>query len=368
MHTSINTTMALFFSAMRYTGICCLIFLLSNCSSEGVQRFQEVPTAFGRLNYVAVICDKDVWEGPIGDSIRFYYQAAYPILPQPEPIFDLRHVSIDDLRKEPVIRELRHFLVIANLGDETSPTARMIREDIGAEKIRSVQEGDGMGSHIVRNKWAKNQSLFYVYAFDEEKLLQNIVASADVVIKNIRQRDSKMIEATTFFNGENESIEAEVRTKMKVDMRIPEDFFIALNEADVMWLRRETPDVSANILLQRVPYTDRSQLSAENIKAIRDSIGRKYVSSSLPGTYMRINDVDLPCFVEVTTLNGDYALEARGIWDIVNDFMGGPFVSYLVYDPAKADLLFLDGFIHAPGKDKRELMQQIEFILQTAKY
>jgi hypothetical protein len=360
--------MAIGFSAMRNTCILFVLLLLSGCAAEGVERFQEVPIAFGRVNHIAVICDKEIWEGPIGDSLRFYYQAAYPILPQPEPIFDLRHVTIDDLRKEPVIRELRSFLVVADLDDETSATTRMIREDIGAEKLRSVREDNGMGNSIVRNKWAKNQTLIYIYGFNEEKLVDNIVQSAGAVIKSINQRDSEMVEATTYFSGEDETIEAEVRSKMDVSMRIPEEFIIALNEEGVMWLRRETDDISSNILLRRVPYTDPSQLSRENIKAIRDSIGRKYVSSSLPGTYMRINDVDLPYFVEVTSLNGDYALEARGIWDIVNDFMGGSFVSYLVHDPAKQHLLFMDGFVHAPGRSKRELMQQLEFILRTAKY
>jgi hypothetical protein len=356
------------FSTLRHTCVLLVFLLLSGCASEGVERFQEVPIAFGRVNHIAVFCDKEVWEGPIGDSLRFYYQAAYPILPQPEPIFDLRHVTIDDLRKEPVIRELRSFLVVADLGDEASATARMIREDVGAEKIRGVQEDDGMGNNIVRNKWAKNQTLIYIYAFDKETLVDNIVQNASAVIKSINQRDAEMVEATAYFSGEDETIEAEVRSKMDVSMRIPEDFIIALNEEDVMWLRRETDEISSNILLRRVPYTDQSQLSRENIKAIRDSIGRKYVSSSLPGTYMRINDVDLPYFVEVTSLNGDYALEARGIWDIVNDFMGGSFISYLVHDPAKQHLLFMDGFVHAPGRSKRELMQQLEFILRTAKY
>ncbi|MEZ4985981.1 MAG: DUF4837 family protein [Saprospiraceae bacterium] len=155
---------------------------------------------------------------------------------------------------------------------------------------------------------------------------------------------------------------------MGVKMRIPEEFKPALAEPDIVWLRRETSEASSNILVKKIPYTDQTQLTAAGIKAIRDSIGRDYISSTLPGTYMRINDVDLPMFVETTRINGDYALQARGIWDIVNDFMGGAFVSYLVYDPAKRDLLFIDAFVHAPGKEKRDLMQQLDYILHTAQY
>jgi hypothetical protein len=80
---------------------------------------------------------------------------------------------------------------------------------------------------------------------------------------------------------------------------------------------------------------------------------------------MRINDIDLPMFTKVTQVDNKYALEARGIWEIANDYMGGPFVSYLIHNPKQDELLFIDGFIHAPGEDKRNFMQYLEHILDT---
>jgi hypothetical protein len=71
--------------------------------------------------------------------------------------------------------------------------------------------------------------------------------------------------------------------------------------------------------------------------------------------------------VEQVTISGQYALEARGIWEIENDFMGGAFISYLIYNPQKAELLFIDGFLHAPGEEKRNDMQKLEHILRTIK-
>ena len=100
----------------------------------------------------------------------------------------------------------------------------------------------------------------------------------------------------------------------------------------------------------------------------RDSIGRKYISSTLPDTYMQINDEDLPMLTQATTLNNNYALEARGIWEVINDYMGGAFVSYLIHNPDKNELLFVDGFIHAPGEDKRDFMQYLEYVLRTTKF
>lgn len=339
------------------------------CAPDAVQRSLEpAKIAFGKVNRINVICDKDIWEGPIGDSIRFYYGAAYPILPQPEPIFDLRHLTVEDLIKDPLRKELRTYLVVGDLSDQNSDAAALINQDVGTEKIRAAVGDNGYGNSVARNKWAKGQMIVYLYANSEDKLVENILNSYSAVAKRLHQEDEKIIEATTFFNGENVSLAGEIRSLMDVQMRIPEEFRAAIKEPDLVWLRRETSEASSNILLRRVPYTDETQLTREGLKNIRNEIGKEYISSTLPGTYMRINDVDLPLIVETTRVNGDYALEARGIWDIVNDFMGGAFVSYLVYDPGKAELLFMDAFVHAPGKDKRDLMQQMDYILKTAQY
>lgn len=342
---------------------------LVSCASDTVQRSLEPDKiAFGKINRINVICDQDVWESRIGDSLEYYYGAAYPILPQPEPIFDLRHMTMEDLRKDPLRKELRTYLVIGDLSDESSEASALIRQDVGQEKIRTSLGENGYGNSVARNKWAKGQIVVYLYADSEEKLVDNILNSYSAVAKRLHQADEKIIDATAFFNGENVSLAGEIKTLMDVQMRIPEEFKAAIKEPDLVWLRRETSEASSNILLRRVPYTDEQQLTPEGIKAIRNEIGKEYISSTIPGTYMRINDVDLPLIVETTRINGDYALEARGIWDIVNDFMGGAFVSYLIYDPGKTELLFLDAFVHAPGKEKRDLMQQMDYILKTAKY
>ena len=83
---------------------------------------------------------------------------------------------------------------------------------------------------------------------------------------------------------------------------------------------------------------------------------------------MQTNGIDLPILTDVIKINGYYTLEARGIWEIVDDYMGGAFISYLILNPNTNELLFVDGFLHAPGEDKRNLMQYIEHIIKTIKF
>ena len=65
-------------------------------------------------------------------------------------------------------------------------------------------------------------------------------------------------------------------------------------------------------------------------------------------------------------MNGSFAIEGRGIWEIENDFLAGPFVSYLLNDEANRELVFVDGFVYAPGRRKRDLMAEVVQVIRTA--
>jgi hypothetical protein len=65
------------------------------------------------------------------------------------------------------------------------------------------------------------------------------------------------------------------------------------------------------------------------------------------------------------TLNKNYTVEMRGLWRTSIKSMGGPFVSHTIVDTEKELLYYVEGFIYAPGKDKREFMREIETIIRT---
>ena len=346
-----------------------LILLATACTDDAKRSVGIIPTAYGKINDVVVVTDKRIWDGPVGDTIRYYYSAAYPILPTPEPIYDLRFFSVEDLNNEPLRKQLKHYIIVGNLSEADSPVGELIRSDIGEEKVAAAKTDKKMRSLVGRDKWAKDQVLIYQYAHSDDELIESIQNNFAAAAKRFDKDNRQRIEATAFFGKEvNQALMNEVKTKMDAELRIPRKYFQAVSDGDVIWMRMETDVVSSNLLLQRVPYTDKKQLSKEGIKAIRDSIGRKYITTSEANTYMRINDIDLPMYVSATTINNNYVLEARGIWEIVNDYMGGAFISYLIYNPEKKDLLFIDAFLHAPGKDKRDYMQQLEYIISGVKY
>ena len=342
--------------------------LISGCSAEQIKSLQAVPMAFGENNRINIVADQELWDGEVGDTFRFYYASPFLLLPQPEPIFDLRHFTPIKLSSEPLRKELRTYIFLADLNDEDSPTTRLLKSDIGAENFRRAKEDPKYNTTIGRDKWAKGQLLIYSFAFGQNLLIHNIKKNFPALMKKIKEADRKQMESTVYVIGSDYKIEDKIKTKFNAEMRIPKDYFVAVEDSNSLWLRLEGKKYSSNLIIHQLKYTDRSQLTKEGLKMIRDSLGKLYITTEIDGAYMRTNDKDLPIFTKNIELNGNYALEARGIWDIVNDYMGGPFLSYMVHKKGTDQLLFIDGFIYAPGKEKRDYMQHLEMVISSLKF
>ncbi|MBC6996819.1 DUF4837 family protein [Neolewinella lacunae] len=337
-----------------------------SCGDEMQQTLQPTPSAFGRINSLTVVADSSLWMNGARDSVAYFFESPYIILPQPEPIFDVRHIEPGVLSSQPTFRELRNYLVLADLSDENSPATQMVIADLNDAKIQQVRE-EGFGSAVARNKWATGQQLVYLMGRNRQELLDGLSVTYPAVVKRIAERENERVKVTTYFQGIDRRLGDTVAVRSGARIDIPGGYeLVPIDARDFAWLRKSTKGGSLNIMVTRVPYERQSQLTKEGLKEIRDQIGREYISSTLSNTYMKVNDSDLPLFTESTQLNGAFAIEGRGIWEMENDFQAGPFLSYLINDEADRQLVLIDGFVLAPGEKKRELMSELQQVLLTA--
>jgi hypothetical protein len=341
----------------------------SACSSGSENpSLKAKPNAYSKLNELTIVADTAIWNGPVGDTLRYYFESPYLILPQPEPMFDLRYFTPRQIAEEQLYRSYRTYIFLSDLSRSGSKTNELVKSDIGEEKInKGLVEGGG-NIAVGQNKWANNQQLFYLYGSDENQLAEVISKAYPAVKKKIQETDADRIQATVFQGGNNSSISNRILEAFGAQVKIPKDYKIAIDDGKVMWLRKENKDLSSNILITKVKYTGPEQMSKESLKEIRNELGKKYVSSTIEGSYMTTNDEDLPLFAENKTINNRFSVELHGIWELENDFMGGPFVSLAMVNEKKGELFFIDGFIFSPGEEKRNSMQYMEAILRSVKF
>lgn len=341
-------------------------WLLTSCATDSPLAPKK--PAFGDINRLTVIADTNLITSSIGDSLAYYFEPPYLILPQPEPIFDVDFTRPWLLQARPAMRKLREYLVLANLDDEFSETNEMVKRDLSEEQLQRVADR-GYVSVLVRDKWALNQYLYYVVGKDLNSLHAGLREVYPSIVSKLKERQMNRWAKTVFVNGLDMTIGNNIERKLGIKMRVPQGFQEAPIEADnVVFLRDFLYDGSLILFLAQTPYENSDQLTEDGYKSIIKQFGGEYISSDADSTYLTINDTDLPTFIEPVEIDGKYALEARGIWEMANDHMAGSFISYLVLDEATNKLTLLMGIIHRPNEDKRDLSEQLEIILRSTQF
>ena len=178
------------------------------------------------------------------------------------------------------------------------------------------------------------------------------------------EHDSEQLYAAAYTFGEGNGYANMTQERFGATVNIPSDYKIALDSPDdngLIWFRRDIKESVMCIAVRQYPYDGPASIEKDAVKANFDVFGRN-VSSDADNSYIQINDVDLPMLHWDKNVGDNFAREFRGIWEMENDFMGGPFMSYVIVNQEEKKFLQIDGFIMAPGKAKRDMLQQFELI------
>ena len=97
----------------------------------------------------------------------------------------------------------------------------------------------------------------------------------------------------------------------------------------------------------------------------RDSVLKQFVLGVSDSSYMTTEHQYSP---HVSTHNHDNMpiLKVKGLWKMSNAFMGALLLVF-INDTANNRVLALEGFLFSPGKDKRNRMKELEWLISDFK-
>ena len=340
------------------------LLAITGCQNT-IAGLQTKPTALGKTSELVVICDQSMWDSAVGDSLIYYYESPYPIMPQPEPMFDVRHFTSEELNADALRKELRTYPIIGNLSDEDSPTTRMISEDLGPEKMRRAAEDPGYFTSVGQDKWARGQLVMYLFGTSADDIIEKLIRSFPTIAARINQHDKVQVNAATYLDGESVPLSTRVSEKFGINIKVPGDFKLAIDRENFLWLRKDTRELTSSIAIRAFEYTDKSQLELEGLINMRDRLGILVQGASV-GSFMRTNATDLPVYTYQKQLGSRNTIESRGIWEMTEDFLGGPFVNYAIVDGDR--ILMIDCFVFAPGSTKRKYVKQLEHVVMSLEF
>lgn len=351
---------------MLFVFVVCTFFL-PNCTKQQRNTLNSKPTAIGTPGQVLIVIDPSLANTSIGDSIMYLLEAPYQLLPSPEPVLDVTLIPFADMTS--IKYQWKNIIFIGDLSEDKA-IAGFIEKSLGRENTNEAELNPSLNFASQKNRWAKGQNVMYLYGFGKENIAEALHQRATSIIEKVESSYDNMINATTYSMGYEKGLTSKLSENMLIDMKIPGDYRLALDRENHYWFRKQTRKADLGILVQKIPYEVGMQVDEATLLKIRDVFGKKYIVSTPDNSYMITDKKNLtpPVYFKKTAINGNYALEARGVWKMKNGFMGGAFVSYLVYHEPTQSLVFVDGFVYAPEEPKRKYIQRLDAIFQTLNF
>ena len=282
--------------------------------------------------------------------------------PQPEKLFTLKRISPNEIEKY----QTRKNIIITAPLNSNSVTSQFIKAVIDTSIEAKILRNE-MNEVIKENLWAKNQLVILLTAPNMQELEFNILKNSDNLLYAIQKKsDERLAESIYSERYERKEIEGKFLKDYGWVIYVQADFNLAINkpEDNFVWLRRSpNSDMERWIFVHWINDASPTYLNVDSIRAIRNNITQKYYRTTDDQSYVIIAE-EYFTTSEVNFKNR-YAILTQGLWELNTKGMGGPFLSYTFFDEKTKRLYMVDGSIYAPKYYKRNLIQQVDVILQS---
>jgi hypothetical protein len=318
------------------------VFFAISCNTGNGKNGYTLPTSNGNTNKIMVVVKGLDWEGKIGDQIRTVFGEHQVGLPQPETL-----LSVSQIDPSGFSSFMRH-----------------------GKAVLTIQEGEKESITVEKDRYARPQIIVHATAKNKEGILNLLSTRGKEIIKLFKDEDIKF--SQRIFKKERiDETKFETIKNLGLTIDIPKRFRLVEDSGDFIWFRQHLKsgiargDGTNNILIYSIPLEDESTV-ADNITAVRDTIGKKHIPGSKEGMYMITEQAYTP-FTFDAEMDGKKAYETRGKWEVKNDFMAGPFINYTIIDKKNNRLVIVEGFTYAPSINKRDFLFELEAIAKSMK-
>ncbi len=308
--------------------------VLFSCSNGDGKRI--LTESVGNINNVKVVLTKDQWQGTIGDALRDVLADPVYGLPREEPKF-----SIDQIPPE----AFGDFLLKNRIFVQIKPA-------------------DSATVTIVNDKYARPQTGIIITGKSETQIANLIIDNEEKIVTALKNQELVANQRRIKKALKNTD---SLRKTFGVRFNFPNAYRYAEQKPDIFWIRKDLKrSGNMNITVYEVPLKtiDKDTLTIKNIIRMRDSIGGKKIPVD-DGRF--ITERAFSPYLQETEIDGKFAYETKGTWEVDGRYMAGPFVNYAIRDEENGRYLILEGFIFSPSQDQRDNMFELESILKTAK-
>lgn len=312
------------------------IALLASCEESKSDREAMLPASSGNINNLQVVIEDEMWNGMVGETIREHFAAPVDGLPQIEPTFSINQLSPESF--DGFTQKHRIFIY--------------------------VQKGETTNFRIADNHYAKPQKGVFISAPTNQEIIEIINSRSEemmTLFKEMEIREKQRRISLSLLNVKP------VEENLGVSLKAPSAYRIAKITDNFAWLRKDIRTGTTNIMIYEMPWNsfENEETRISDIIKMRDSIGELHIEGIIEGSYM-VTEAAYAPYLFTSEVDGKFAYETKGTWEVKNYFMAGPFVNYIIKDSVNNRLLVMEGFTFAPSISKREYQFELEAIIKSA--
>ena len=323
---------------MRYFLLSVLsLTLLMSCGDKNASKEKFLPDASGAINNVSVVTENDLWDGRVGEAIRNVLAKPIYGLPQDEPTFTISQIP-------------------------TSVFSGFVTKN---RTVLKIETNEKAGITISDNVYAKPQKVIVVSGKTKEEIIDVLKANETKILDTFRNEE--LSERLRQMAKSPHNFET-IKEKLGLTIEFASVYRKAKETDNFFWIRKDITTGTTNLMIYELPYDaiKRNDSVVNQIIKIRDSIGRAYIEGPVEGSYLITENAYTPFHGE-TIIDNKPTLETKGLWDVKNAFMGGPFINYAIEDKINKRWVVVEGFAFAPSVEKRNYMLELEAIIKSVK-
>lgn len=314
--------------------------LLTACNNE-TKTTKTIVKSKGLPSELMLVVDREVWTTDVQDTLNAIVEAQVPGLMQAEKMFRVTRVFTRDYAPtHSTFHTILKVVLDKTLKEPITGTARDVNARPQLEVVVAAPDIDQLRTYLSRNA----------------QRIQDLLSEAQIEFRvpALKKKYSK-------------KVSDDLKEVLGMTVCVPENFVATKKGQDFLWGSTNTLQRDQNLVVYTYPWQGEDVMDAELFVQRRDSVIKLNIPGERPDQWMQtVREKDVPLIISrPRTIGGRQVLEVRGLWEMRNGALGGPFVSLARVDTAAAKVIVAEGWVYSPSTDKRDLLRQMEAALRT---
>ena len=316
-----------------------LLCSLVSCTSRDEK--VRIVASKGLPSELLLVVDDNVWKSDIADTLKAITQGPVPGLMQDEPFF--KTVRISSRHYTQTYTTFHSKLFVHLQPDLKCAIVGVSRDVVAKPQIEVTVAAPNLNS---LRKFLSERALYIRRLIDDAQL--------EMRAADIRKHY-------------NRDLTRKIASAVGYGLMVPAQIQASKTGKDFAWVGTNLNEKDLNIVLYTLPWNGMDYANEEKFVACRDSVMRENIPGSRSDQWMQTTKIDGSpvLFSCERDLEGEKVFEVRGLWEMRNGALGGPFVSLTRLDSVNNKIVVAEGFVYSPPTDKRDLLRMVEASLRT---